>query len=411
MKNTQEIDKIDVEELMEDFRIQDVEAFQIYLKELWKDLSQRSDDKLKGINTITFANYYQLPGIILDRLFSVFDKNKNQFIDLDEFMNGMLTLFTESFNGLVTFIFNFYDFDKDGIITKEDMRTVLSYIPLNTNNKYRKDKMKFEKEDFKDRMESQDELKFILNKVFEKNDKIEIKEFLDVVENKCSEVFLFLIIFLLEKRPFSKSTLSAYSGLKKNNLSIKSPSLQKKLIASPSLQSKFSPSITISKSPTISKKSLQNNPEKKLLGEGMSMLNKLTGKTEDPKNKLLQYANNTTNKVTDDKEDLIGKNNPIRKRMHNLKNLEENIKLNTQPILNEPVKSPSLAPVRKYENEGYVNIKTNVDDINEDEQIEDIRNEGFLFKITNNKKFKKLWFKQIGKDLYCKITIYLIIIY
>lgn len=401
MKNNQDIDKIDVEELMEDFRIQDVEAFQIYLKELWKDLSQRSDDKLKGINTITFANYYQLPGIILDRLFSVFDKNKNQFIDLDEFMIGMMTLFTENFNVLVTFIFNFYDFDKDGIITKEDMRTVLSYIPLNTNNKYRKDKMKFEKEDFKDRMESQDELKLILNKVFEKNDKIEIKEFLDIVENKCSEVFLFLIIFLLEKRPFSKSTLTAYSGLKKNNLSIKSPSIQKKLIASPSLQSKFSPSITISKSPTISKKSLQGNPDKKLLGEGMSMLNKLAGK-DDPKNKLLQYANNTTNKVTDDKDDQIGKNNPIRKRMHNLKNLEENIKQTNQPVVNEVIKSPSLAPVRKYENEGYVNIKTNVDDNNEDEQIEDIRNEGFLFKITNNKKFKKLWFKQIGKDLYCK---------
>lgn len=402
---TQEVDKIDVEELMEDFRIQDIEAFQIYLKELWKDLSQRSDDKVKGINTITFANYYQLPGIILDRLFSVFDKNKNQFIDLDEFINGMLTLFTDSFDGLIKFIFNFYDFDKDGIITKEDMRTVLSYIPLNTNNKYRKDKMKFEKEDFKDRMESQDELKIILGKVFEKNDKIEIKEFIDIVENKCSEVFLFLIIFLLEKRPFSKSTLSAYSGLKKNNLSIKSPSLQKKLIASPSLQSKFSPSVTISRSPTISKKSLGNPGEKKLLGENMSMLNKLTGKTEDPKNKLLQYANNnTTNKVIDDKDDPIGKNNPIRKRMHNLKNLEENIKQSSiQPVQTEIVKSPSLAPVRKYENEGYVNIKTNIDDINEDEQIEDIRNEGFLFKITNNKKFKKLWFKQIGKDLYCKL--------
>jgi hypothetical protein len=222
------------------------------------------------------------------------------------------------------------------------------------------------------------------------------------VENKCSEVFLYLIIFLLEKRPFSKSTLTAYSGLKKNNLSIKSPSMQKKLIASPSLQSKFSPSITISKSPTISKKSLQTNPDKKLLGEGMSMLNKLTGKSEDPKNKLLQYANNTTNKTSDEKDDVIGKNNPIRKRMHNLKNLEENIKVNAQPISNVEVKSPSLAPVRKYENEGYVNIKTNNDDVNEVEQVEDIRNEGFLFKITNNKKFKKLWFKQIGKDLYCK---------
>ena len=66
----------------------------------------------------------------------------------------MSTLFTESFDNLVKFIFKFYDFDKDGFITKDDIRTVMSYVPLNTNNKYKKDKMRFENEDFKDRIES-----------------------------------------------------------------------------------------------------------------------------------------------------------------------------------------------------------------------------------------------------------------
>jgi Ca2+-binding EF-hand superfamily protein len=45
----------------------------------------------------------------------------------------MTILFSSSFEKLVKFIFNFYDFDKDGYISREDIRVVLSYIPLNIN--------------------------------------------------------------------------------------------------------------------------------------------------------------------------------------------------------------------------------------------------------------------------------------
>ncbi len=97
---------------------------------------------MKGINRITFAKYFELPGIINDRLFAVFDKNKNDHLDSSEFINGMLMLYTEGFVQLTKFIFDFYDFDKDGKISKEDVRVVLSYIPLNSQSL---SKMKFEK--------------------------------------------------------------------------------------------------------------------------------------------------------------------------------------------------------------------------------------------------------------------------
>lgn len=47
----------------------------------------------------------------------------------------MTLLFTENYNKLAPFTFKFYDFDKDNFITKEDVRTVLSYVPLNIKNK------------------------------------------------------------------------------------------------------------------------------------------------------------------------------------------------------------------------------------------------------------------------------------
>jgi len=42
----------------------------------------------------------------------------------------MINLYTGNVEQLINFIFDFYDFDKDGKICKEDVRIVLSYIPL-----------------------------------------------------------------------------------------------------------------------------------------------------------------------------------------------------------------------------------------------------------------------------------------
>ena len=62
--------------------------------------------------------------------------------------------------------------------------------------------MKFEQEDFKDRVESQDELFNILNNSFGKKEKLSQTEFINIVENVNSDIFIFILMFLLEKRPF-----------------------------------------------------------------------------------------------------------------------------------------------------------------------------------------------------------------
>ena len=54
---------------------------------------------------------------------------------MNEFIEGMSTLFFDSIDKLEKFIFQLYDFDKDGLISKEDVRVVLSYIPLNVRSK------------------------------------------------------------------------------------------------------------------------------------------------------------------------------------------------------------------------------------------------------------------------------------
>lgn len=65
---------------------------------------------------------------------------------MTEFIEGMSTLFTDSTDKIERFIFNLYDFDKDGLISREDVRVVLSYIPLNVRSKVSSEfRLKYEK--------------------------------------------------------------------------------------------------------------------------------------------------------------------------------------------------------------------------------------------------------------------------
>jgi Ca2+-binding EF-hand superfamily protein len=64
---------------------------------------------------------------------------------MNEFIEGMSTLFFDSIDKIEKFVFQLYDFDKDGMISKEDVRVVLSYIPLNVKSKVSSEfKLKFE---------------------------------------------------------------------------------------------------------------------------------------------------------------------------------------------------------------------------------------------------------------------------
>ena len=60
----------------------------------------------------------------------MFDSNQDNYINQDEFTSGMTNLYTGTYDQLVSLIFELYDFDKDGKVCREDIRIVLSYIPL-----------------------------------------------------------------------------------------------------------------------------------------------------------------------------------------------------------------------------------------------------------------------------------------
>ena len=130
-EETEEVEKINLNDITEEYEVKNTDAFKQYLKQVWKDLNSRSgDDNEKGIDKVTFQRYYELPGLISERLFSVFDTNNTGYLTLQEFTENMITLFSSDLEQLLQFILKFYDFDRDQKITKEDVRVVLSYIPI-----------------------------------------------------------------------------------------------------------------------------------------------------------------------------------------------------------------------------------------------------------------------------------------
>ena len=217
-------DKINLDSLTKNLRVKELPPFEAYLKDVWVDLysrvTQNKNDpkeksvKLTGLSKIIFNSYYNLPGIIGDRLFKVFDTNCNDSIELIEFIDGMRTLFYEDYDKTSKFIFDFYDFDHDKKINQEDIRVVLSYITL-TYSDHNSEKKIADKDNicYKHRLTSQEELCDILNTCFTdnhiKDSKIDFKDFKYIIENINSDIYLMIFLFLLEKKPFSNKNMEA----------------------------------------------------------------------------------------------------------------------------------------------------------------------------------------------------------
>ena len=101
-----------------------------YFKDIFKDLCSRSDNKTLGINKISFLDYCQLPGLLAERLFAVFDVDHNGYLNSKEFLTGLLRIYCSQFDQKIKFVFDIYDFDNDQYVTKSDIITVITCMPV-----------------------------------------------------------------------------------------------------------------------------------------------------------------------------------------------------------------------------------------------------------------------------------------
>ena len=78
----QDQEYINFEDLRLTLEISDPTLFQIYLRELYKDLSDRAESNRKnGISKITFWEYMKIPVFISEKLFIALDRDNDHFLD------------------------------------------------------------------------------------------------------------------------------------------------------------------------------------------------------------------------------------------------------------------------------------------------------------------------------------------
>ena len=83
-----------------------------------------------------------MPGIIGERFFTVLDLNSDGYVDVKEFIHGFFKIYYSNLETKIKLAFDMYishqllmtnfryDFDRDGYVRKEDVRLILSYIPI-----------------------------------------------------------------------------------------------------------------------------------------------------------------------------------------------------------------------------------------------------------------------------------------
>ena len=410
-------DRFNITDILSLYKVSNLYIFTEYLVNIWRDLSQRNKEEGKGISRLTFTKYYELNGIISDRLFSTFDLNGDNYLDVKEFVSGMTTLFSGYYEQLLKFIFNIYDFDKDGKIKINDVKLILEYVPINTNQPKKAQLLKYEKAAFIDRIEVQNELSTILSNAFGENETLNLHNFKKVIKERNSDIFLFLLLFIYEKRPFNNDTLSiieAYNSVNPGDFH-RSSSQQYvtqtfHFVAQPTLRSKIL-------SPTIKNKMTQRSksliPEEKDDDDEEEKFKRI-----DTKEYL--EDKNKNDKENDKKDKENNKNKNETKNKEN-KNKVDNPEINVSNVHSEYDFNSTIMPRRKNgqfitfdtsknieESEIHnPSLKVPIDDKSFDyssavdcDDIKIINYEGYIYKITKSNKRKKLYFKLVFRDLF-----------
>ena len=427
---TEKIEKIDVEQMTKKLRVDNAEAFSTYLKDVFTDLYSRITEnkndpkekqaKINGITKAVFDKYYELPGIIGDRLFRVFNKKNREYISLSDFTSGMKNLFCEDFDKTSKFIFDFYDYDNDGKISKEDIKTILSYITLG-ESPHSKSPMK--DITYNNRVTSQEDLNKILKKCYNniKGEYMTYDDFKKVVEEVNSDIYLMIYLFLLENKPFKRENIISYmKPEERKNATNFSPS-PKKMIASPSKNTQFSPYKKFTKRKSVY---LETQTEKihQMISNSPKDMDSPTQKrqsrrrrTMERKDPVILLKNMELNRDEENKKNKEINNKRVQEITKSIKARkdyqEKDVSIepaykqskkkrnqNNNPLSKEKLKDDEEEKMAKddYEDESG---SDNDEDYEYEDDEEVIKYQGYLYKLIDN-KMRKLWFKLVHRDLY-----------
>lgn len=378
--------------------ISDINLFPLYLKEVYKDLIDRAESQKKnGITRIVFYDYMKLPIFISDKLFSALDRDNDGCLNLKEFIDGLYLLYYGNFKQNAKVIFNIYDFDKDGIINKEDIKILFSYLPLKNEEK---------------QIESLYEIDNILSLVkFDQN--FNFNRFIETIEKVKSDIYLQILCFLYEHKPYVIENVEACkclpkykeilqsmnTGISIEELVIGSPAIkplqsifdyENVNLSSPSKTTIFKPVDSILKMMQVDEFYLDDDEIKvtlPILPKGNTNQKFTTDELNSNQYNMIRMPNQREFK--DDNEEVFATPTKFLKKptllMSNMMDVDQ-LDLNNNE---EGVSSNMNITAYPRKQSGYI-IK----------QKEVVRKGGIIFKITESKNLRSYYLLLCNKDIY-----------
>lgn len=119
----------------------------------------------------------------------------------------LFKIYYSNFDNQVKLVFDVYDFDRDGYISKEDVRLILSYVP-----KLKDEEAKTEKEgvfsqegggndDYNTRIEIQQEISQLIDLAFQDQSRIDLEQFQKFNEEQTSDMLVTVLTLFRDKLP------------------------------------------------------------------------------------------------------------------------------------------------------------------------------------------------------------------
>lgn len=201
-----------------------------YFKDIYRELSNNNE----GISFESFREYVNLPKFISKHLFRIISNCKEKISNKD-FLINMNHLYEGSFLQLIKFIFNFIDFDNDGSINLYDVRQIL-ILSLNSENQNDSIFNYIDKN---------------VNMFFGDSKIMNLQKFQNLTENYNSDIFINLVTYLYENKPFTNQVISYYFSDKRLANS--------DLIKKPKEELNIERSKTIEENMTIRNKEIRDN--------------------------------------------------------------------------------------------------------------------------------------------------------
>ena len=369
-----------------------------YLVELYHDLSHFSPKEEKGIPYDTFIYYLNMPIPIAANIFKLLDKDKNNYLNLEEFCFGLFDIYgTNDFYQLSNFVFNLIDTDNDGLIAKEDIQLLLSYLPLERNLRNKLLQRDYYNINNDDIFKNQKLIESTLHNIYNTKNFLNQQNFNYTIQKINSDIFVAILIYLFEARPFNDDVLNIYSYTDYDYLS----------------ENKNCENF----------KKVDNLWEKKDKKDEISMIkrefNLLEGQNiEEPKLDLIKDLNNIKKTIRANQKNFtfmkksnfsFNKKNKSNKNILSLndRSKQKGRKSGRSSFISE-MKLPKEYIYKNYKkmsSENIINLKQLINKEKSKLNLSELLKlsqtyEGIVFKITNEGKLKSYYLKLIFKDLF-----------